>query len=78
MSPNFRVRRVIFGEQKLIFVIERIDNGEFFECPVAELFRDDELLSELSYSDVRMIGYFAAIDESQLDQEFLHRFVSEK
>lgn len=77
MNVGLKIRQLIFGEQ-LILVVQRTEDSEYFCCSAFELFRNDELLVEFSLSDVRLISYFAAVEEYKVDQKFLQKFAQNR
>ncbi len=76
MHFSLKVQQLIFDERGLIFLVQRLDNKECSYHPVAELFSDDKLLAEFSQNDVRLISYFAAVEEHDLDRAFLNKLHS--
>lgn len=71
MRISLKIQQLIFGENGLMFVVQRRSSDEYFYCSVAELFSNDNLLNEFSRADVRLISYFAAIEEQESDRAFL-------
>jgi len=71
MNGSLKIRQLIFSEQGLMLIIQRKANREFFHCHVAELFCNDELLAEFNFTDIRLISYFAAIEEHESDRNLL-------
>jgi hypothetical protein len=78
MRIFFKIHKLIFDEQGVIFVVNRIGTQEYFYCPVSQLFRNDKLLAELSSTDVRLISCFAAAEDHQADRDFLQQHGREK
>lgn len=73
MRTFFKIHRLIFDDQGVIFVINRIGTREYFYCPVSRLFNNEKLLTEFSNTDIRLISYFAAAEEHKADCHFLHQ-----
>ncbi|MBS0352095.1 MAG: hypothetical protein JSR33_13125 [Proteobacteria bacterium] len=70
---NLRVKQLIFDERELLFIVRCLENDESYCYTVTELFTNDDLLSEFCAIDVRLISYFAAIEEYKTDQKFLDK-----
>ena len=73
MRIIFKIHRLIFDEQGIIFVINRIGTREYFYSPVSQLFINEKLLTEFSNTDIRLISYFAAVEDHQADCHFFQR-----
>lgn len=73
MDNGLKIQQLIFGEKGLTFVIKRIDDDKCFHFPVSELFCNDNLLAEFNLADIRLISYFAAMEEYQTDTNFLKK-----
>ncbi len=73
MDNGLKIQQLIFGEKGLTFVIKRIDDDKCFHFRVSELFCNDHLLAEFNLADIRLISYFAAMEEYQTDTIFLKK-----
>lgn len=73
MDNGLKIQQLIFGEQGLTFVIKRKEDDQCIQFPVSELFCNDYLLAEFNLADIRLISYFAAMEEYQADRIFLKK-----
>jgi hypothetical protein len=78
MAKGLKIRQLIFGEQGLTFIVQRMEDEEYFHCAVMDLFSNDQLLAEFNLSDIRLISYFAAATEFELDQNFLKKLKADR
>lgn len=73
MNSSLKIRRLLFNENGIMFVIERQGDSEYFHCLVAELYRHDQMLAEFNAGDIRLICYFAIAEEFERDRNFLKK-----
>ncbi len=73
MDNGLKIQQLIFGEKGLTFVIKRKKDDRCIHFPVSELFCNDHLLAEFNLADIRLISYFAAMEEYQTDTIFLKK-----
>ncbi len=73
MQVNLKVRQLIFAEQGLGLLVECIHDGKFNYYNIAEVFYNDNLLAEFDFSDIRLICYYTAVNEYNLDHAFLKK-----
>jgi hypothetical protein len=70
---NLKVRQLIFDERGLLFIVRCLERDESYCYTVSELFTNDELLAEFCAIDIRLISYFAAMEDYRADQKFLNK-----
>jgi hypothetical protein len=73
MQVNLKVRQLIFAEQGLCLKVQHMHDGSYTYYSIADLFFNDDLLAEFNYADIRLICYFAAVNEYELDSSFLKK-----
>jgi len=78
MCSSLKIQRILFAEQGLTLIIRRSEDGEYFHCGVNELFRNDQMLTDFSASDIRLISYFAATEEFATDSRCLKTPIGRK
>ncbi len=78
MNIEYKIKHLIFEEKggQILFAIERIEDQIVFYYAANELFQSEELLASFSVKDLRLIAYFASIQEFQADQAFLQQLNS--
>lgn len=73
MDSSLKIRSLIFDEQGISLLVQRAEDGEYFHYLVSQLFNSIEQRDEFNPADSRLIGYFAAVEEYQSDQNFLQK-----
>jgi len=67
MQCLFKLRRLIFEEQGLVFAVQTAGKNDVLYFSAQELLVDDEKLASFSPMDVRLMIYFAAEEKFSLD-----------
>lgn len=71
MRGSLKIRQLVFGEKGISLIVQRHEDDAYFHCPIAELFNNDWLLADFDAADIRLIGYFTALEEDISDRNFL-------
>lgn len=73
MQVSLKVSQLIFAERGMCLMVQHVQDGRYAYYGITEVFSNDALLSGFNFSDIRLICYFAFLQEFELDRMFLKK-----